>query len=58
MAVRNKAKYDPISADDKRQKDEKRRLQLTKKYRVHQFSKLGAPRFVELGDGDADPDDM
>ena len=58
MAVRNKAKYDPIRADDKRQKDEKRRLQLTKEYRVHQIRELGAPRFVELGDGDADPNDM
>jgi hypothetical protein len=58
MAVRNKAKYDPISAEDKRQEDEKRRLQLNKEYRVHQLLGLGIPMFGELGDGPADPNDM
>ena len=58
MAVRNKAKYDPISAEDKRQEAEKRHLQLNKEYRVHQFRRLGIPKFGELGDGPADPDDM
>jgi hypothetical protein len=54
MAVRTKAKYDPISAEDKRQEDEKRRLQLNKEYRVHQLRELGM--FGELGDGTADPE--
>ncbi len=58
MAVLTKAKYDPISVEDKRQEDEKRRLQLNKEYRVHQLRGLGIPMFGELGDGHADPDDM
>jgi hypothetical protein len=37
MAVRNKAKYDPICARNKLQEDEKRRLRLNKEYRVHQL---------------------
>ncbi len=58
MAVRTKAKYDPIGAGDKQQEDEKRRSQLSKEYRVHQLRGLGIPMFGELGDGPADPDDM
>ena len=58
MAVRNKAKYDPIGAGDKQQEDEKRRSQLSKEYRVHQLRGLGIPMFGELWDGPADPDDM
>ncbi len=58
MAVRTKAKYDPISAKDKQQEDEKRRLQLNQEYRFHQLRELGIPMFGELGDGPADPDDM
>ncbi len=58
MAVRNKAKYDPISARDKQQEVEKRRLLLNKEYRVHQLREFGFPIFCELGDGPCDPDDM
>ncbi len=58
MAVHTKAKYDPISAEDKRHEDEKQRLQLNKEYRVHQLPVLGIPMLGELGDGPADPDDM
>ena len=58
MAVRTKAKYDPISAEDKLQEDEMRRLQLNKEYRVHQLRRWGIPMLGELGDGPADPDDM
>ncbi len=50
MAVHNKATYDPISARDKEQEDEKRRLRLNKEYRVHQLP-VGFPMFGELGDG-------
>ncbi len=58
MAVCTKAKYDPISAEDQRQEDEKRRLRLNKEYRVDQLRGLGIPMSGELGDGTADPDDM
>ena len=58
MAVRNKAKYDPISAGDKQQEDEQQRSQLNKEYKIHQLSELGIPIFGELGDGSADLDDM
>ncbi len=58
MAVRNKAKYDPISVDDKRQKDEKRRLQLSKDYKIHQFSELVIPISCALGDGSSDLHDL
>ena len=37
LAVRNKAKYDPIGAEDKQQEDEKRRSQLSKDYKIHQL---------------------
>ncbi len=49
MAVRNKAKYDPISTRNKQQEDEKRRLNLNKEYRVHQLCDLGFPMFGALG---------
>ncbi len=58
MAIHTKAKYVLISAGDKQQEDEKRRLQLNQEYRVHQLRELGIPMFGELGDGPADPDDM
>ncbi len=58
MAVRTKAKYDPISAEDMLQEDEKRLLQLNKEYRVHQLCRLGIPMFSELRDGPANPNDM
>jgi hypothetical protein len=58
MAVSTKAKYDPISAEDKRQEEEKPRLQLNKEYRVHQLSCLGIQMFGELGDSPAYPNDM
>ncbi len=41
MAVRKKAKYDPISARNRQQEDEERRLQLNKEYIVHQLRCLG-----------------
>ncbi len=58
MAVCNKAKYYPISARNKQQEDEKRRLRLNKEYRVHQLRQLGFPMFGELGDDPCDPEDM
>ena len=58
MAVRKNAKYDPISADDKRQKDEKRRLQLSKDYKIHQLRELVIPIPGALGDGSSDLDDL
>ncbi len=58
MAVRNKAKYDPIGAGDKQQEDEKRRSQLSKEYKIHQLRYLVIQIFGELGDGSADPGDM
>ncbi len=58
MAVRNKAKNDPISAYDKRQKDEKRRLQRSKDYKIHQLSELVIPISCALGDGSSDLDDL
>ncbi len=57
MAVLN-VKYDPISARNKQQEDEKRRLRLNKEYRVHQLLELGFPMLGELGDGPCDPDNM
>ncbi len=57
-AVRTKAKYDPISAGDKQQEDEKRRSQLNKEYRIHQLRELGTPMFGEHGDGTANQDNM
>jgi hypothetical protein len=54
MAVRTKAKYDPICARNRQQKDEERRLQLNKEYRVHQLRDLGFPMFGELGGGPGD----
>ncbi len=58
MAVCNKAKYDPISARNRQQEDEERRLLLNKEFRVHQLRELGFPIFGELGDGPGDPEDM
>jgi hypothetical protein len=58
MAVRNKAKYDPVGAEHGRREDEKRRLQLNKESRVHQLRELGFPMFSKLGDGPVGPGDM
>ncbi len=48
MAVRNKAKDDPISARNKQQEDEKRRLRQNKECRIHQLCEFGFPMFGEL----------
>ena len=58
MAVRNKAKYDPISARDKQQEDEKRRSQLSKDYKIHQLRRSGGPIPCESEDGLSDLGDM
>ena len=58
IPVRNNAKYDPISADDKRQKDEKRHLQLSKDYKIHQLRELVIPIPGALGDGSSNLDDL
>ncbi len=58
MAVRNKAKYDPIGAGDKQQEDEKRRSQLSKDYKIHQLRELVIPIFGEIGDCSSDLDDL
>jgi hypothetical protein len=58
LAVRNKAKYDPICAEDKQQEDEKRRSQLSKDYKIHQIRRLGGPIPCESEDGLSDLGDM
>ncbi len=58
LAVRNKAKYDPICAEDKQQEDEKRRSQLSKDYKTHQLSELVGPIPCETEDGLSDLGDM
>ena len=58
VAVRNKAKYDPIGAGDKQQEEEKRRSQLSKDYKIHQLRELAKPIFCELEDGSSDLGDL
>ena len=58
MAVRNKAKYDPIGAGDRQQEDEKQRSQLRKDYKIHQLHELAKPIFCELEDGSSNLGDL
>jgi hypothetical protein len=58
LAVRNKAKYDPIGAEDKQQEDEERRSQLSKDYKIHQLRESVGPIPCESEDGLSDLGDM
>ena len=58
MAVRIKAKYDPIGAKDSQQEKVERHLLLNMEYRVHQLHSLGFPMFGELGGAPDGPGDM
>ena len=58
VELRNKAKYDPIGAEDKQQEDEKRRSQLSKEYKIHQLRELIGPIPCESEDGLSDLGDM
>ena len=58
LAVRNKAKYDPIGAEDKQQEVEKRRSQLSKDYKIHQLRELVIPIPREPEEGVSDLGDM
>ncbi len=49
MAVRIKAKYDPIGEKKSQQEEVERRLRLNIEFRVHQLRSLGFPMFGKLG---------